>query len=564
MSKTSIILLIIYTLFSLEVASQNLQLHIVGANDVETTIIDSISYKKNHPDLSTLQREIDSMQQRLFQIGYIENEFDKLSKKNDSSFLASFSLKNKFDTIYIFYNDTLVPKSILKEVSAEVSETYFILPFHKIETALYTINSKISDLGFPFSEIQLQNIKVKNSNTLEASLVSKEKSKKRSIDKIILKGYEKFPKSYLKHYLKIKPKRTFNLTEVKNKTQALDELRFAGQIKEPEVLFTKDSTILYLYIEKTKSNSFDGFLGFGTNEDTNKIDFDGYLDLELNNNLNFGETFNLTYKSDENEQKTFNVQLNLPYLFNSPLGVELGLNIFKKDSSFTTVNQNAKLFYQINPQTNVFFGINGTKSNNLLSAENTISAIQDYNSNIYNVRFVYQKLQKNILFNTNLLFDLELGNGKRDFLNNSENQTRFVFNAFKIFNFNPKNSIYIRLNGSGLFSNTFLENELFRFGGINSIRGFEENSIVASLYGLINTEYRYQLSNSIYMHSIIDFAYLENKLLIQKEKLYGFGFGFGLLTKAGLLKFNYANGKTENQKFKFSNSKIHLSLTAVF
>jgi translocation and assembly module TamA len=240
------------------------------------------------------------------------------------------------------------------------------------------------------------------------------------------------------------------------------------------------------------------------------------------------------------------------------------LNIFKKDSSFTTVNQNAKLFYQINPQANVFFGINGTKSNNLLSAENAISAIQDYNSNIYNVRFVYQKLQKNILFNTNLLFDLELGNGTRDFLNNSENQTRFLFNAFKIFNFNPKNSIYIRLNGSGLFSNTFLENELFRFGGINSIRGFEENSIVASLYGLINTEYRYQLSNSIYIHSIIDFAYLENKLLIQKEKLYGFGFGFGLLTKAGLLKFNYANGKTENQKFKFSNSKIHLSLTAVF
>jgi len=511
-----------------------------------------------------MQREIDSMQLRLFQIGYIENAFDKIRKQNDSTFLASFSLKNKFETIYIYYNDKLVPKSILQEVSADVFDTYFILPFHKIETAMNTLNSKISDLGFPFSEIQLQNIIVKNSNTLEASLVSSEKTKKRSIDKIILKGYEKFPKSYLRHYLKIKPKRTFNLTEVKNKTQALNELRFAGQIKEPEVLFTKDSTILYLYIEKTKSNSFDGFLGFGTNEETNKIDFDGYLDLKLNNNLNFGETFNLTYKSDENEQKTFNVQLNLPYLFNSPLGVELGLNIFKKDSSFTTVNQNAKLFYQINPQTNVFFGVNSTKSNNLLSAENTITDIQDYNSNIYNVRFVYKKLQNNILFNTNLLFDLELGNGTRDFLNNSENQTRFLFNAFKIFNFNPKNSIYLRLNGSGLFSNTFLENELFRFGGINSIRGFEENSIVASFYGLINTEYRYQLSRAIYIHSIIDFAYLENKLLIQKEKLYGFGFGFGLLTKAGLLKFNYANGKTENQKFKFSNSKIHLSLTAVF
>ena len=564
MSKTFFLLLIICTLFPLEVTSQNLQLKIIGENDIETSVIDSISYKKNHPDLNTIKHEVDSLQNKLFQLGYIENEFDDIIKQNDSSYLAPFSLKNKYDTIYIYYNDKIVPKSILKDVSAQIFEDYFILPFHAIETALYTINSKISDLGFPFSEIRLQNIIVKNSNTLEASLVSKELSKKRSIDKIILKGYEKFPKSYLRHYLKIKPERTFNLTEVKNKTKALNELRFAGQIKEPEVLFTKDSTILYLYLEKTKSNSFDGFLGFGTNEETNKIDFDGYLNLELNNNLNSGETFNLIYKSDENEQKTFSAKLNLPYLFNSPLGVEFGLNIFKKDSSFTTVNQKAKLFYQINPHSNLYFGINSTQSNNLLSEENAVAEIQDYNSNTYNVRFVYNKRQKSRLFNTNFLFDIELGNGKRRFLNNSENQTSFLFNVFKIFNLNQKNSAYIRLNGSGLFSNTFLENELFRFGGINSIRGFEENSIVASLYGLVNTEYRYQLSTSLYIHSIIDFAYLENKLLIQKERLYGFGFGFGLLTKAGLLKFNYANGKNENQKFKFSNSKIHLSLTAVF
>jgi outer membrane protein assembly factor BamA len=548
----------------LKVTSQNFQLKITGESDFETAVIDSISYKKNHLDLNSIQEEVDSLQRKLFRVGYIENEFEEIIKKNDSSYLAPFSLKNKYDTIYIYYNNDLVPKSIIQEVSEHVYDDYFILPFHEIETALYFINNKISDLGFPFSEIRLQNIIVKNSNSIEASLVSKEIAQKRSIDKIILKGYEKFPKSYLKHYLKIKSKKTFNLTEVKNKTKALDELRFAGQIKEPEVLFTKDSTILYLYLEKTKSNSFDGFLGFGTNEETNKIDFDGYLNLELNNNLNFGETFNLTYKSDENEQKTFNANLNLPYLFNSPLGVELGLNIFKKDSSFTTVNQKAKLFYQINPQINVFFGINSTKSNNLLSSGNAVAEIQDYNSNIYNIRFLYNKRQQNQLFNTNLLFDIELGNGKRRFLNNSENQTQFLFNAFKIFNLNQKNSAYIRLNGSGLFSDTYLENELFRFGGINSIRGFEENTLVASLYGLINTEYRYQLSNSIYMHSIIDFAYLENKLLIQKEKLYGFGFGFGLLTKAGLLKFNYANGKTENQKFKFSNSKIHISLTAVF
>src|SRR5690606_8680474 len=127
----------------------------------------------------------------------------------------------------------------------------------------------------------------------------------RTIDDIVLKGYEKFPKSFLKHYLKIKPKQVFSLSAIKNKTEQRSNLNFAKELKPPEVLFSKDSTILYLYLGKTTSNAFDGFLGFGTNEDTNKLEFDGYLNLNLTNNLNFGETFRLLYKSDENDQKTF-------------------------------------------------------------------------------------------------------------------------------------------------------------------------------------------------------------------------------------------------------------------
>ncbi|WP_452232524.1 POTRA domain-containing protein [Lacinutrix sp. MEBiC02595] len=564
MSKSFFLPLILCILFSSEAISQQLYLKVTGETELETKRIDSISYQKKHIDLNTVKKEIDSLQIKLFQIGYIENDFQNLNKENDSTYSVLFRLKHRYHNIHIYYDEAIIGKSVLEQVSNLVYDDFFILPFNSIERSLYSINSKISDQGFPFSEITLQDISVKNKTTLKATLVLKETLDKRTIDKIILKGYEKFPKSYLKHYLKLKKRKTFNLSEIKKKTAVLKELKFANQIKEPEVLFTKDSTILYLYLKKAKSNNFDGFLGFGTNETTNKIDFNGYLNLNLNNNLNTGESFQLIYKSDENEQKTFNANLSLPYLFNSPLGAEVGLQIFKKDSSFTTVNQIAKLFYQINPQTRIHFGINSTKSNSLLSESNTLPEIQDYNSNIYNLRFTYNKLQNNFLFDKNLFLALEVGNGKRSFANNTENQTLLFIDAFKIFNLNKKNSAYIRINGSGLFSKNYLENELFRFGGINSIRGFEENSLTASLYALTNTEYRYQLSNSLYIHSIIDFSYLENTLTSQKEKLYGFGFGFGLLTKAGLLKFNYANGKSENQKFKFSNSKIHLSLTAIF
>ena len=96
------------------------------------------------------------------------------------------------------------------------------------------------------------------------------------------------------------------------------------------------------------------------------------------------------------------------------------------------------------------------------------------------------------------------------------------------------------------------------------MRGFNEDSIDASLFSVFNTEYRYQFNQDVFIHSILDFAYFENKPLFIKEKLYGYGLGMGLQTKAGLLRFNIANGTSEDRFFNLSNTKIHLILSSRF
>ena len=363
--------------------------------------------------------------------------------------------------------------------------------------------------------------------------------------------------------MKLKTEKSFNLNTIKEKVELLEDLRFANKIKDPEVLFTKDSTTLYLYLEKTKTNNFDGFLGFGTNENTNKIDFDGYLDLRLINNLNFGETLNLFYKSDEIDQQTFRVDADLPYLFSSPIGLQVGLNIFRKDTTFSNARQYVKINYQINAQNKIGIGINATTSTNLLESDTNI--LNDYTTDYFTLNYNHIKAQfYDPLFPINFWFNLSSGFGDRENTLGNQNQTVFNLDTYKIFNLNNKNSIYTRFNGAILTSDNYLDNELFRFGGINSIRGFEENSLVANLYGVINTEYRYRLSNSIYIHSVLDAAYLENQINNTKEKLFGFGFGLGLLTNAGLFRLNYSSGKSENRQFKLSDSKVHVSLTATF
>lgn len=412
MQKSSVLLLIIYVLFSSEVFGQNLHLKINGDNKAENQVLDSLNYSKTHKDYMSVISEIDTIQKKLYKIGYFEQE-KETNKINDSTYEAKFHLNKRYKHVHIYYDKNLVPPSVIKMVSKQVFDSYFVLPTETIETALNFINSKQTEKGFPFSKLRLANIKIEENGNLKADLIIDSENNKRIINTIEIKGYEKFPKSFLKYYLKIKPNQLFDLNTIKRKIEQLNNLKFANQIKAPEVLFTKDSTTLYMYIEKSKSNTFYGVLGFGTNEQSNKLDFNGYLNLNLTNNLNYGETFGLLYKSTQSQQKRFEAHLTLPYFFNTPVGVGFQLRIFKQDSTFTTVDQAVRVHYQINANHNVFTSIKATQSNNLLNKTQTAN-ITDYNTNFATFGYQFTKSQHyNLLFPVNININIETGFGKR-------------------------------------------------------------------------------------------------------------------------------------------------------
>lgn len=549
----------VFGIFGLGTA-QELQLNIVGKDSLETHVINSIGYPKTFDNFETLQTEVTLFKELLYQQGYIETQILEISQ-NPPLIVAQLSLGTKYDSIRLYADKAIFEFLELQDVKNLKSSPYYTVDIESLETLLTSFTELLTTKSYPFASISLKTITPIDKSTLKANLVVETK-KARELQSVEIKGYEKFPRSFIKHFLGIKKNTPFDLKAIQSKTEALDQIRFAKQLRSAEVLFTQDTTRVYLYLEKLKSNRFDGFLGFGSDEATGSLELNGYLNLNLINNLNFGEAFRLNYRSDENDLKTFEAQLTLPYLFKTPIGSELELNIFKKDSTFTTSEQAASVYYQFNPKQKVFLGIRSTQSNALL--EETTSEINDYKMNAYELKYTYQNLtSQNSLFPITSQLELQLSKSERKTSNAKTNQTLYFLKASKIFNLNRKNSFYILLQAQGIDSETYLQNELIRFGGINTIRGFEENSINASGLGVLATEYRYQLSPTLYIHSIIDAAYFETPIL-SDQKIYGFGFGFGLLTESGLLKFNLANGKVENQNFRFSDSKIQLSLTATF
>jgi outer membrane protein assembly factor BamA len=552
-------LLCVFGIFNLGTA-QELQLKLISNDSIETNIINSIGYPKTFIDFDELQTEVTLFKDQLFQRGYIEVQILDIIQ-TPPLVTVKLALGSKYDFIHLYASKSIFDLLELDGIKTNDSRPYYAVEIAALEPLLNSLTELLTTKSYPFASISLKKIAAIDQSTLRADLVVEIK-KSRQLQSVELKGYEKFPRSFIKHYLGIKPNTPFDLKAIQSKTEAINQLLFAKQIRPAEVLFTQDTTRVYLYLEKIKSNRFDGFLGFGSDENSGALELNGYLNLNLINNLNFGESFRLNYRTDENDLKTFQTQLTLPYLFKSPIGSELELNIFKKDSTFTTAEQAINLFYQVNPKQKVFLGIRSTQSNAL--GQETNSNLVDYKTNAYELKYTYQqRTPQNLLFPLSGYLELRLSRSKRKTINTTTNQILYLLNASKIFNLNQKNSFYLNLQLQGIDSDTYLFNELIRFGGINSMRGFEENSINTSGLGILVSEYRYQLSPTLYIHSIIDAGYFEAPGQ-SDQKLYGFGFGFGLLTDAGLLKFNLANGQVENQNFRFSDSKIHLSLRTTF
>tara|TARA_R100000935_G_scaffold26034_1_gene45935 strand:- start:51 stop:1745 length:1695 start_codon:yes stop_codon:yes gene_type:complete len=552
----------IYTLLYQGVLAQQLHLKIEAEKTISETLKDSLLPQQNFKDYLSLKSEADSLVHKLYRLGFINAQQKSLEKKNDTSYVAHYFFGPKYKQVKVFYADSSFSKKQLRQISEEVEDDYFILNFETTERSLQKLNNLQTETGNTFARLKLTNIETK-ANTVIAKLGTQGKSF-RTLDSIVVKGYDKFPRSFLKYYAGVRTGKTFNRKKLVQQNSVIDNLGFANTAKAPEVLFRKESTTAYFYIEKQNNNLFDGILGFATDEETQRLQLNGYLNLELNNNLNFGEQLLINYKADGNEQVNFRARAKMPYLLKSPFGISLELNIFKRDSTFVTTQQEAQLSYQVNPISSVYVGYKGYESSNLLDEALAGEAVEDYNSTFLTTGGLIVIPQNSRLFPKKTELQLGAEFGKRESKGKQEDQTRLSALANHIFDLGNNNAVYLQNSTSVLFSETYFTNELFRFGGINSIRGFNENSIDASLFSVLNTEYRYVLNPGLYIHSIIDLGYFENNPMELKQKLYSFGFGLGLQTKGGVLRFNIANGTSENQSFRFSNTKIHLSLSSQF
>ena len=537
--------------------SQQVTLNIFAKSANDLKLINKTHFKKHHKTVKGAISEADSVSTFFAKEGYIYNFYDL--KINDTIVTCNFTLGKRIEKIRIQHKSKELSKKLLQKISKKYDSTFFEIKTVEIEKVMKVIVNYYENLGNSFTTASLKNIYTVNHKlyaTLNLTINSE-----RTIDKIVIRGYDNFPKKFLENHLGLALKSTFNSETLQNTEQLLNTLPFVSQVKKPEMLFTKDSTILYIYLKKKNNNLFDGILGFSNTKNNKSIKLNGYLNLELNNIFNKGTSFNLNWISNADNNKSLNIGLYIPYIKKSKFSITGNFNLLKQDSSYLNNSQFISLNYHLKKANTIGIGYLSEKSDINTLVNNTL--FQPFQKQFLGLMYSFNIDNNNTVTNP-LGFEIHYYAGKRNSKNININQSILQLNAFYSYIISLKSSIQLKNSNKLLFSSNELENEFYRIGGINSIRGFNEESILTSQYSTTNLEYHFNLTNFSYLYSITDISLIKDKNANTFSSLYGIGIGYYTKTDKSIINLSYAIGKNNKSPFILNNSRFHIKISYPF
>lgn len=517
------------------------------AQQKEFWLIDVQSDKKTivKDSLSAIQF-LDSLSQN----NYFLTELKNIVKEGDNTKIYFDKGKN--------FNEAHI------KISEEIAQTL------KLKTEFFTknldslkkqINRDYQNQGFAFNRIKSKFLGMtKGIPEVEISVI---KGDQRRIDSFVVKGYETVPKRLIKNLEKDFRGKIYDDQNIIQINKSLQNQPFIFLEKPTQTLFTKDSTQVFLFLQKKKSNSFDGVIGFG-NDKTEKFTFNGSLNVNFRNMFNSFETVNIFWQRNPDKGQTFDLKTDIPYLFKSNIGTTINMNIFRQDSTFAIVKIHPSLYLHISNRQKV--GIRGTFETSSVLDSMYVQG-RDFGKKGVGIWYDFTEPSEVELFlyKTKIRAEADYISTHYSNENISVNQNNFYFSGER--NFYVSGNHYINLKGeTALVSskNELAANELLRFGGWNSFRGFNEDALFADFYYCGTAEYRYLVGNQAFFDIFGQYGQLNNNRLDLRPKLYSFGLGFNFFLPIGLMSFQISNGNEFGNAVKFGDTKIHWGILSRF
>ena len=426
------------------------------------------------------------------------------------------------------------------------------------------IINDFNDSGFPFANIDISSADF-NSNTLNFKLRI-DKGPLVKIDTLINPELNNKQYKLLKRLIDIKTGSLFNYQKIKEIENNISKLNYIKSLRPPAYEFVDGKAKIYTYVKIKSFNNANGIIGIQP-DNNGQIQFTGNIMLNLNNNFNAGERIEFKWRRMFNASQNLISSFNLPYLLGSPFEFDGSLNMIRKDSSFFNFDASINLCYSKGPQNRIGIILSQNQSTNVQQSDYNYTATKSFG-------FLIDHNQLNKSINpTNgwrIHSSLLTGN-KQTLLTTSDELVRtpnykLNFHYQQHFRIHKKITIKEQLKVNTTVNEQLFENELERIGGYNSIRGFDEESIWVSSFGISNTEIHFLLDNESSVFIFSDWAWTETKLTQGYENRWIKSIGLGTTVgfNNGLLNLVYGLGSSFGEPTLLKTGKIHIGFTSFF
>jgi len=533
---------------------------------------------------------LQTLQQKYIQQGYLETSIDSTSKIQDTVYAwMHFGKKYKLDIPEHNSRNKLIKNRIYK-TKKQYNSIYTVQPTKEM------LLQKLENNGYPFAKITTDSILL--SDTSLNFKYEIEKGKFITFDSIKNYGNSKITKGFIQNYMMIKSKQAYSESRVQNMDKLLQKLPYS-MLKQPSiVLFRDDKADIHLYLDKRKVNSFDFLIGFLPGSNNGKILITGEVRIHLQNAFKRGEEIYLEWRKLQRQSQLLDVRFNYPFLLNAPIGINFTFNLEKRDSSSLDLNWQLGLPY-ITSSNNYIKGFYKYFQTIILSADTSFAKLHkklpsnlDATYHQYGVQAYYENLD--YLFSPQKGYELKLTASIGTKKIKPNNQITTLQDGFSSFDYatlydsikrrsvkgdifwsgnyflsmgkKSKHILKFSINGGAVFNRVLLKNELLRIGGSRLLRGFDEQSILASTYNIATAEYRLLIMRNSYFFIFFDAAYIHRKFnnTIFQDFPFGFGAGVTFATKIGIFGLTYALGQQKYKTVDFRNSKLHFGYVATF
>ena len=570
---------LLFCCFSIGVFGQQDYKLNVSFTDGAKALAKAIVLPKNSKDSLQVYKEANRLLSQLQFKGYLLAEITSLAFEGKEA-TVTIQLNQLYQWVKLSSGNL---SSAVKQSIGFKERNYERVDFNaeRLTNLFETLLSYYENNGYPFASVSLQQIGIEG-NAINAS-INVQLHQKVLFDTLQIVGNAQISQRYLQSYLNAKSGMPYTEKSVLQLENRLRELPFFAVVKPAEVNFSNEKAAVRVFVNKKNANQFDGVIGLQQNGNNTKAALVGNLKLHLQNAFKTGEQLHFNYQGLGQQSQLLAISTSFAHVLNTDFGLNPSLHLYKQDSTFLNVDIKLGFNYLLKGNNNFQFFVEN-KSTSLSAVDAYLNAtilpsILDASTTFYGLGLTLENLdyRYNPQKGYSITFDAAVG-GKKIRRNAAIPQN--LYNAIPLqstsYRWFSKINYYMPLAKQLVFAVTnqtaflkgkhLLENEVFRLGGQNSLRGFNELSVLATGYTVGNAEIRYLLEQHSFLFAFYNQAYLQYKTnsINHSDFPLGFGTGVNFETNLGILSISYALGKQKNNPLNLRQGKIHFGITALF